>query len=73
MAGVTYAEVIRLVEQLTPVEQEALRDHLWKLAQQRQLTIEERRALFASLSADLGPILPDFSDRRQDWYGDDER
>jgi hypothetical protein len=73
MAEVTYEEVVRLAEQLTAVEQEALLEHLQKIAQHRQLTVEERKALFESLVTDLGPVSPDYSDRREDWYGDDER
>ena len=72
MAGVTYEEVVRLAEQLTAVEQDALLEHLQKIAQHRQLTIEERKALFESLVTDLGPVSPDYSDRREDWYDDDE-
>jgi hypothetical protein len=73
MSGVNYQEVVRLAEQLGPVEQEALIEHLQKIAQQRQLTAKERKTLFNSLITDLGPVSKDFSDRRQDWHGDDER
>jgi len=73
MAGVTYEDVVRLAEQLTPSEQDALLEHLQKIAQQRQLTIEERKALLEAAVVDLGPVAPDFSFRREDWYGDDER
>lgn len=72
MAGVTYEEVVRLAEQLGPLEQEALIEHLQKIAQHRQLTIEEREALLEAAVVDLGPVSPDFSFRREDWY-DDER
>ena len=73
MAGITYEEVVRLAEQLAPLEQVALIDHLQLIAQRRRLTIKERKALFETLVIDLGPVSPDFSDRREDWYGDDER
>jgi lipoprotein NlpI len=73
MESVTYERVINLAEQLTPQEQEALVAHLQQLAQQRQLTKQERTALFESMIVDLGPVSPDFSFRREDWYGDDER
>ncbi len=72
MPGVTYEEVVRLAEQLGPLEQEALIEHLQKIAQHRQLTIEEREALLEAAVVDLGPVSPDFSFRREDWY-DDER
>lgn len=72
MTGVTYEEVVRLAEQLGPLEQKALIEHLQKIAQHRQLTIEEREALLEAAVVDLGPVSPDFSFRREDWY-DDER
>lgn len=72
MTGVSYEEVVRLAEQLGPLEQEALIEHLQKIAQQRQLTIKERKALFESLITDLGSVSSNFSDRREDWY-DDQR
>lgn len=72
MTGVSYEEVVRLAEQLGPLEQEALIEHLQKIAQQRQLTIKERKALFESLITDLGSVRSNFSDRREDWY-DDQR
>jgi hypothetical protein len=73
MVGVTYEEVVRLAELLDPLEQIALIDHLQSIAQRRKLTVKERKALFETLVTDLGPVSPDFSDRREDWYGDDER
>ena len=73
MSDEAYAEVIRLVEQLTPVEQDALLEHLQEIAQNRQLTAEEREALLDAAVIDLGPVSPDFSFRREDWYDDDER
>ncbi len=70
---VSYSEVVKLVDQLTPQEQRALFAYLQERAHYRQLTAQERTALFDSLIVDLGPVSPDFSDRREDWYGDDER
>ena len=73
MLDVTYEEVVRLAEQLPADEQVALAEHLQELAQQRQLGVDERLALFESMMVDLGPVAPDFSFSREDWYGDDER
>lgn len=73
MAQVAYEQVIRLVDQLTPQEQEALVAYLQDRATHRRLTTGERRALFESMTVDLGPVSPDVSLRRADWYGDDER
>ena len=73
MADMTYEEVVKLAEELTAEEQEALAAHLQTLARQRRLNREERLALFRSMIVDLGPLSPDFSFHREDWYGDDER
>lgn len=73
MTDITYAEVVKFAEQLPPHELNALIEHLEELARQRQLTVEERLALFKSMTVDLGPVSPNFSDKRADWYGDDER
>ena len=73
MADVTFSEVVRLAEQLKPAEQEALVEHLRALAKQRQLTAEEKKALLRSMIIDVGQVLPGYSDRRDDWYGDEGR
>lgn len=73
MAQIIYTEVVRLAEQLTPEEQDALAMHLQEIAQRRQLTKDERKALFESMIVDLGTVSSDFSFRREDWYGDDGR
>jgi hypothetical protein len=73
MADVTFTEVLRLAEQLSPEEQAALVEYLHNLAKQRQLTVEEKKALFKSMMVDVGAVLPGYSDRRADWYDDDGR
>lgn len=72
MAQVTFEEVVKLAEQLTPVEQQALIAHLQEIAKQRELTFAEWKALFDSMKDDT-PIIADVSPRRVDWYGDDGR
>ena len=72
MAQVTYDEVVRLAEQLSPVEQQALIAHLQETAKHRKLTKEEWLALFDSMKVSI-PLGKDFSLRREDWYGDDGR
>ena len=67
-----YSDVVRLVEQLTPQERKVLADHLNELAGQRQLTVEERIALFHASILSI-PVAEVPSPRRMDWYGDDER
>ncbi|MBZ0299002.1 MAG: hypothetical protein K8J31_04640 [Anaerolineae bacterium] len=72
MAQVTYDEVLRLAEQLTPAEQQALIAHLQELAEHRALTDDEWDALFDSLKMNIMPAA-EFSLRRADWYDDDGR
>ncbi len=69
MLDVTYSEVIKLAERLNADEQIALAEHLQELAQQRQLEVDERLALFEAMIVDLGPVPSDFSFSREDWYG----
>jgi len=72
MPDVKFEEVARLAEQLKPDEQQALVEHLQNLARSRQLSAQEKRALFETLIVDLGPWPEGWSLRRKDWY-DDER
>jgi hypothetical protein len=65
-------EVLKLVEQLTPQEREALISQLQQLSKERKLTKAERRAsLEAAIRHDS--VLHEPSPRREDWYGDDGR
>ncbi len=68
MAGGTYQQIIRLAEQLAPQEQRAFVDYLQSL-RRHGLPKKERLRLFESMITDLGPVPPDFSFRREDWYG----
>jgi hypothetical protein len=61
------------VERLSRQEQRELLKHLQTLADQRDLTVDEKKALLDSLVIDAGPISPYYSDRREDWYDDDGR
>jgi hypothetical protein len=72
MADVTYTEVVKLVDQLKPEEKQALVKHLQE-EEVRRRTPEEFRALFESVIIDAAPADPNFSFRREDWYGDDDR
>lgn len=73
MANINYDDVVKLAEQLPPHEQRALVAHLQELAEHRQLTKDERKVLLESMTLDLGTVSPGYSDRREDWYGDDQR
>lgn len=72
MAHITYDEVVRLADQLSPEDQRALIVHLQAVAQQRPLSKDEWKALFEASILKV-PIAGDFSPRREDWYDDDGR
>jgi hypothetical protein len=72
MSSVTYDEVVKLAEQLSPADQQALVAHLQVIARRRELSFEEWSLLFDSIKDDT-PVIADFSNRREDWYGDDGR
>lgn len=72
MVSVTYDSVVRLTEQLSPQDQEALIEHLQNIVNQRKLSFEEWKTLFDSIKDDT-PVIADFSPRREDWYDDDGR
>ena len=68
----TYDQVVKLTEALTNVERQALITHLQQQSQKRPLTSQEWRTLFEANMIRM-PVLRDFSNRRDDWYGDDGR
>jgi hypothetical protein len=72
MADMTFEEVVRLANQLTPAEKQALAQYLLEAAQERELTPEERIALRRSAIIDI-PFHYNPSVRREDWYDDDVR
>jgi hypothetical protein len=67
--NISYETLVELVEQLPIGQQRDLLRRLLEKADDRQLTKEEKKALYhASI---LGvPVLDAPSIRRQDWYGD---
>lgn len=69
---VTLQEVIALAEKLPPQDQTALLAHLLRISNQRELTVEEKKALLRASVLDV-PLGENFSLRREDWYGDDGR
>ena len=71
--AVTLEEVIKLADQLSIVDREGLISHLLrKRKNPNDLTMEEFKALLEAAILPGGPG-PDYSDRREDWYGDDGR
>ncbi|MBC8100943.1 MAG: hypothetical protein H7Y11_15995 [Armatimonadetes bacterium] len=67
-----YDAVVILAEQLTPDEQRALVEHLQHIASTRQLSYAEWKTVFEAMKITI-PLVGEFSDRREDWYGDDGR
>lgn len=72
MTYIVYDAVVKLAEQLSPEEQQALIEHLQGIAKQRQLNFDEWGVLLDSIKFNVSPGA-EFSDRRADWYGDDGR
>ncbi|MFN8531796.1 MAG: hypothetical protein U0670_24585 [Anaerolineae bacterium] len=86
---VSFEYLIALVDRLNPVQRKALIDHLnetqlplsldesrrktlLQTASERDLTFSEWKTLF-DLAVIHAPADFDFSNRREDWYGDDGR
>jgi len=72
MANMTFDKIVELVDQLTPQEQTQLTTHLLELVRQRQLTVEERKALLYANVLSV-PVANTPSPRREDWYDNDGR
>jgi hypothetical protein len=66
--AIQLAEVVPLVDELTDDDKAELVVWLLERIQTHELTIEERLAVFDSMSIDLGTVQPGYSDRREDWY-----
>jgi hypothetical protein len=60
-----------LVQQLPEEQQKKMLQGLLK--HPKTLSGNERRDIFQSMSLDLGKVQSGYSDRREDWYGDDGR
>jgi hypothetical protein len=71
--NLSYETVIDLVEQLPFEEQKTLLFHLLGKAKNHRLDKDERKKLFHSMVVDLGKVSPAYSERREDWYGEDGR
>ncbi len=73
MTSVFYEEVISLVDKLTPEEQQLVVRHVLEKPKLRKMTADEFKQWLESLTFDAGAVLEAYSDRREDWYGDDGR
>jgi hypothetical protein len=71
--NITYETLVELVEQLPSDQRQALLARLLEKTKTRPLNVDERKALFESMIVDLGAVSAQYSDRREDWYGDDGR
>jgi len=67
MADITFEEVLKFVEALSPAEQDELIEHL-----RAKRTSPKRPPLNFPVD-DLGEWTEGISLRREDWYGDDGR
>jgi len=67
---VAYTTVVKLAEQLSIEEQQALIQHLQTLS--RELTVNEKIALFRASILDI-PFKEEPPLRRENWYDDDGR
>lgn len=70
--NISYETLVELVEQLPLERQHDLLRRLLDKADNRQLTKEEKKALYHASILSV-PVLDAPSVRRQDWYGDDGR
>lgn len=72
MSQITYEQVAKMAEQLSPTEQETLLAHLQSMTKQRALTKDQWETRFRESILKV-KVLNDFSARREDWYDDDGR
>jgi hypothetical protein len=72
MTEITFAEIVALVDQLSPQDQTSLTAYLLDAARKRKLSADEKMKLLRSIQIDA-EVLEEPSIRREDWYGDDGR
>ncbi len=70
---IEFEKLVELVDQLPTEQRQYLVQHITEQSKQRELTPKEKIDLLNSTVRDLGDVSPDFSFRREDWYGDDGR
>jgi hypothetical protein len=69
---IEYDELVKLIEQLSEEQQQALLAYLLEKTSQRRLSREEKKALYHASILSV-PVNEEPSIRREDWYGDDGR
>ncbi len=67
-----YLQLVGQERELVPEEKQIVLKHFQKIREERELTFEEWKTLSA-LTMIPNALREDFSDRREDWYGDDGR
>jgi len=72
MTNLTFTELVALVDDLSPQEQNALTAHLLKRAQKRQLSVQEKMDLLRAVQVEV-EVNEEPSVRREDWYSVNER
>ncbi len=70
--SIDYEKLVELVEQLPSEQQQALLVRLLETSKKRQLSKEEKKALFHASILSV-PVNEAPSIRREDWYDDDGR
>lgn len=70
---IPYHTLLSLVEQLPDEQQYDLLQRLLAKSKARHLSMDERLKVLDSLVIDSDVVITDYSDRREDWYGDDGR
>ncbi|MCC6617130.1 MAG: hypothetical protein IT320_26895 [Anaerolineae bacterium] len=68
--AVNLQDVVNMAEGLTDDQKAELVVWLLDRIKTHELTAQERQAIFDSMTVDLGPVLPSYSDQREDWYDD---
>jgi hypothetical protein len=72
MAGMTFDELVELVDQLSGDEQTALLKHLLERTSHRDLSVSEKLKLLRAAQIPV-QVNQEPSVRRADWYGEDGR
>ncbi len=67
-----YEKAIENVDALSDVEKNTLKQYLFAMSDVRELNGKEKFALLQVMVDHTARLAP-FSDRREDWYGEDRR
>ena len=74
LLSIPFEQLKDLVDQLPTEEKSELLSHLLSLKDaDSQLSGRTKHDLLDAMALDLGEVLSGYSDRREDWYGNDGR